>query len=337
MSFWSAHRLQTGFLGISVFLCTGGGVGFPQTVKLRRAIVPDGDPLPIFLQPQALLTARWAWGRLVGVEENESNEPLLYAIRSDEPPERIRFAIPGSGFTRVYDVAAGPDGTVALSGSAYSADGKAGTFVAWIAPDRKSQTVSRTWPYVPFKLTLAADGSIWTVGWILPPPGINAGSQNNVLKRFDKTGRERSTFTLRARPRPDSRDAVMSSELRASGDRIGWLTNGMEYIELSLGGRELDRFEAPAVPRPSDVLSLALSVDNEVVIGTVGGGKWNIWALDRERRAWIPSSVSGSEEPALGRLRGFDGPSLVADFVDLRLIRTRGHGGVLQRFRISAP
>jgi len=344
---WHSRSFQTIPPWILLFFWAGLGSAVPQVLRTQKGhptIVSHGDPLPIFLQPRALLQARWVGGRMVGIEENDSHDPQLYTVTTDGPPERIRFVIPDSGHIRINDVAAGPDGALALGGSAYAADGKFGTFIAWIAPDRRSQTVTRTWPYVPWRITLAADGSIWTAGWVKDPPSRDVKMQFNVIKRFDQTGRVLTTSAPRARAAPEEGrgDAVGGfSFLRASSDRVGWLTNGMEYIEFSLDGREIDRFEDTALMehRRHASLSLALSSDNQVMIGVVVNRRdWTIWALDRERRAWIRHDVTGPGEPTWGHLLGFDGPFLVADVIDSKMRRTRGLQQIVQRYKVpGAP
>jgi hypothetical protein len=155
-----------------------------------------------------------------------------------------------------------------------------------------------------------------------------------------KSGAVLNTFTPRAAAAPDlGHNAVDSSELRASADRVAWLTNGMEYIEFSLDGRELDRFEGPAFPgnRAARFRSLALSASNEVIIGVAERGTWNIWALDRQKRAWVITHiVAGIEQPTFGRLLGFDGSSVIADVEDREMLRTRGQPRVLRRYTISS-
>lgn len=347
MYFLRTRLLRSSLPVTLFFFAVGPGSVVPQNLPTpqnapsrttQRTIVAEGDPLPILLQPRLLSQARWAWGRMVGIEQNSVNDPLLFTVRTGEPPERLRFTIPDSGHIFVYDVASGPDGSVALSGSAYTADGKHGVFIAWIAPDRKSQTVSRTWPYVPYKITFAGDGNIWAVGWILDPPSHDQNAHFNVFKVFDPSGRVLNTFTPRARTAADtSRNAVSSSHLRASQDRIGWLTNGMEYIEFALDGREVGRFEGPAFAenRTATFRSLAVSDKNDVMISVSEQRKLNIWGLDRQRHGWTPHTLGPDSEITSGQLLGFDGSFTVADVVDRKMSRTRGQGRILQTYRVS--
>ena len=175
--------------------------------------------MQVFVQPRALVVMDWGWNSL-GVEQNDVRDPLLYSIDQEGKLDRFPFTIPGAGFIRVYSIAAGPEGSLAVSGSAYDADGRAGTFVARIAPDRKSQTVTRTWPYVPDVITLAPDGTVWAAGWVLQEE-TNEPTLFNVIKHFDSSGKVLGTLVLPARGIPSyRRNGVSYSRLKASRDRL---------------------------------------------------------------------------------------------------------------------
>jgi hypothetical protein len=268
---------------------------------------------------------------MVGSEERTSREPLLFTVDRDDNLERIPLTIPEAGYLLLYSVAGGPDGSLAVVGRGFHVDGRQGSFVARIAPDRKSQTITRTWPYVGTRVTVAPDGLIWTAGWAEPS---GSRTQYNVFRVFDESGRSVREFVVLAKGRPDTpSDAVPYSVLKSSRDRVGWLTSGWEYLEFSLDGREIGRLAGPLVSQDSNLgsIGLALSEDNRVVIGILVQGKHRMWALDRERQTW-----SSIEEPDAGELQhrrilGFDGQSLVT-------LRWGKYGvNTVHRYRIVGP
>lgn len=77
-----------------------------------------------------------------------------------------------------------PDGTVAAIGAA--GGDKPGGFVARISHDRTRQVVVHLRPFLAKAVTIAAGGVIWTVGWVWDGETV---SQNNVMERFDSSGR----------------------------------------------------------------------------------------------------------------------------------------------------
>src|SRR5258708_689291 len=174
-----------------------------------------------------------------------------------------------------------PDGTVAIAGGAVSGDSKAGSFLALIPPDRKHQTVVRTWPYVPWEVAFVPDGSLLTVGYTFHDTEDRI-VKPNIMAHFDSAGKLLASFPIAAKAQFGFGQpaALQHSFLRISSDRIGWFTNGMEYIEFSFDGRELGRYDGPDVTDPVDAVrraSFALSDDNEVFYGLI---------LDAKRKTW---------------------------------------------------
>lgn len=306
MTFGSSCYWNFTLAGLLVVISSGFFPALPQT---GRYMARSGQPQTVHENKQAW-SARWSWNALVGVEENDSSVPILFVVNGEGHSERLQFRIPEAGHIWVYDLAAGPDGAIVLSGSASFDDGQAGAFLAHIGPGRKQQTVIRTSPYVPKKVALAANGVIWAVGWNLDEAGHAEG---NILKRFDKSGELLSTSAVRARSRFPN-NGVEYSVLRASADRIGWVSNAYEYIEFSLDGPELYRSSGPPITEEYQIhnLSFALSKDNRAMVGAATATRWDVWILDRENRSWVPIEVNGAAKPGWGLLLGFDDDSLVA-------------------------
>lgn len=310
---------------LSLLVVIGFWVGSltPADPQVRRTFVRSGEPEKAF-RLGGRWNARWVGQALVGIEVNDSSEPVIYRAGKDGHSERIVFRIPEAGHIYLNGVSSGPDGMLAVSGSAYSSDGKAGTFVAHIAPDRKQKVITRVWPFCPRVLTVAADGTIWSVGWVLDEAGATVAT--NVLKRFDASGKVLTTTIVQAKSRfSTGLGAVEYSRLASSRDRVGWITNKYEYIEFSLDGREIFRIDGPPFSPEHEIhtLSMALSSDNQVVVGTVGRSRWDLWTLDRDNRTWSRIEVTGGELGGVGYLLGFDGEELV----------TAGERDTIQRYK----
>lgn len=237
---------------------------------------------------------------------------------------RKSFEIPGAAYIFVYDITAAQSGEIALIGTATSGDSKAGTFVARIDPSKEA-VISRVTPYVPRKIAIAGDGTLWTVGWMKTETG--ADGENNVVKRFDAKGKSIGTMLPRPQFRkglPASIDTPDFSVLRASRDRIAWLTAGNEYIEWSLDGRTITRIEGPPLTeKHHDPVCLALSDDGQVIASSqsVELEKWDVWVLNRATRAWRQIDITGERLPRWGQLLGFDNDTLVTGFNDGRVLR----------------
>ena len=261
----------------------------------------------------------WSGGAILTVQDNPSDAPLIVRIGKNGERERIEFTIPGRHHITITGLAGAADGTLAVIGSVYSDDGRATTFLARIQRDRAHQMATQLWPYVPSVVTFAPDGKLWIIGRVRDGDWV---SEYNVLKLFDKSGRLLSTMKLDVKPyihsgddpaKPRIRDAAQLSALRASMDRVGWLTRGNEYIEFSTEGGELSRYDGPEHACPDQASPyLALSVDNEVIVGPTKCEKPGYWRLNRGTRKWEPVEVSQRQGSDRDIVLGFDGDTLVA-------------------------
>lgn len=283
----------------------------------RRTYAPENyeHRTPALFDMTGSVMPHWSGSALIGVRDNQSSGPLIYLIDRQGRDDHFSFTLPDAATVNVYGLAMSPDGTVAIAGSAVSGDSRGGSFLALIAPDRKRQTVVRTWPYVPREVVFVPDGSLWTVGYTFHDTEHRI-VKPNIMSHFDSVGRLLASFPIAAKAmfgfgRPA---ALQHSFLRTSSDRMGWFTNGMEYIEVSFDGSELGRYDGPEVQDPERAVlwaNLALSDGNEVLFGTILDGKRKTWALEREKRQWIPVQFEDPSLPAWGDLLGFDGGTLV--------------------------
>ena len=117
----------------------------------------------------------------------------------------------------VTGFARGHDGTIAACGAAADKEGRSASYVGWISADGKNvkvvrmdRTIDR---YIPFLVTVASDGTIWTAGAEEIRPGAVPPS-TPMFRQFDRTGKMIRAF-------------VPQSELRHPGSlryqaKINW-------------------------------------------------------------------------------------------------------------------
>lgn len=261
------------------------------------------------------LPPHWAGRTLIGVQDNHSNGPLIYLIDKEGYRDQFSFAIRDAGIIYVHGLAVSSDRTVAIAGGAVSGDSRAGSFVALVSPDRKSQTVVRTWPYVPWEAVFVPDGSLWTVGYTFHDTEDRI-VKPNIMAHFDRTGKLLASFPVSTKPRfgAERPAALQHSFLRTSLDRMAWFTNGLEYIEFSFDGSEIGRYDGPQVrdlALAARWASFGLSDANEVFFSTILNDKRETWQLDRGKREWVPIQFEDSSLPAWSHLLGCDGETLV--------------------------
>jgi hypothetical protein len=261
---------------------------------------------------------RPVWGRrgLYGADFNPSDEPVIWCIDENGARDDIRFSFEGAHHITILGAAEAPTGGIALVGGAYSDDGRGATFLSIIQANRSAKIVVRIWPFVPRMLTITPDGVVWVLGFDRTPD--DRVQQYNVLRRFDSSGNLLSTTALKVRgPSWDlDGDATSWSVMRASTDRVGWLTTGNEYLEFDMDGHEISRLNGPPGRFDHDEIwtSFVLSETNEAIIAVLpsisGDAEMTFWNLNRSNRTWTLVIGNG----ILGRvdLFGFDGDTIVA-------------------------
>jgi len=306
-------------IGLVIGLCM---IAQPQTVKrpLTFEHERDVDTSQWHYLPQ------WEGSLLVGYEDFESSAPRIFAMDRDGKREEIRYELPGSAWIYVYNVGAGADGSIVVAGGALSSDSRSASFITWISPDRKRQVAIRIWPYIAMRATVAADGTIWAAGSLNDEENTRVVA-DNVIRRFDVSGKMLSSLAVQARSRDGRADAAQSSYLVASRDRVGWFTNGCEYLEFSLDGVLRDRFDGPAGLDWHGLDGVGLSDDNNLAIGRNPGGKFfEVLALDRTARQWVPVSLPEPMTRVWNGLLGFDGRALVTQYGNGRFRRFKPSG-----------
>jgi hypothetical protein len=299
-------------------LCTLPRPVFSQTT---HAFVHERDVDGRF--PLGVDAPRWNGRTLIGYELDGTAAPLIYSVDRDGNREEFLLQLPGIHRMSIRGIAGGDDGAIAVSGGGYSSDAQLATWFVWVSPDRKTQIVTRIWPYVAEKIALAADGTIWTAGFLKDDENTKA-LISNQFRHFDMSGKQLAAFVVKTRPGYLHSDGTSYSWLGASSDRIAWLSNSNEYIEIALDGTEIQRFDGPddLTGAPYNLRGAGLSADNEIALGVGKKTGLKIFILDRKSRTW---NALLPEEKASHRVAGFDGTTLIT-------LPAVEPGGVMRRY-----
>jgi hypothetical protein len=265
---------------------------------------------------------RWDGAQLVGYEHDDSAGPIVYTIDRDGRKDEFLFTFEGAARIRIHNIAGSPEGEIAIVGSAYTNDGRFTTFLARVASNRKSQVITRTWPYAPHVVMFAPDGMLWTIGNLKDEENTR-GIPGHYMRHFDRAGKVAAASTVRVRGPESGGEEV--SILRASRDRIGWLTKDGEYIEFSLEGAEIGRWDLPGQPGFLETTGLALSDQNDVIVGHFGKGHAELLELERDTQTWARVVLPKDYMPSWAWVMGFDGTTLV----------THSGTGILRRFNMK--
>jgi hypothetical protein len=277
----------------------------------------------------------WSHQGLLGAvfHPGTTDGPLLWRLKNDGNLDYTPFLFPGGRYYSIAGVAERPDGDIEVAGTAAGEDGKP---IHFIAQSGRNTTIVITTPYQPAVMTVAPDGVVWTIGSTIMPG--HRFLEYNVLKRFNRMGNLLSTSILKVRGKWGA-DAALNSILRASNDRVGWLTIANEYLEFSLDGQEITHINGPPGRAQRDELwtSFVLSPANEVVVSLPAdykGSTLNLWTLDRRAKmAW--SAIESDDPPERAHLFGFDGGYVIAS--DLIALPGATPRQALSLYEISVP
>ena len=300
-------------------LCT---LPHPVFGQASHAFVHERDVNGRF--PLGVGAPLWSGRTLLGYELDRTAAPILYSVDRNGNREEFLLKLPSVNMVSIGAIAGGGNGAIAVSGGAYSADAQITTFLVWISPDRKTQIVTRIWPYVAEKIVFAADGTIWTVGALKNDENDKVLAYNQ-FRHFETSGKQLAAFVVQTRQSKQLlSNGTTYSWLVASSDRIGWFSNGNEYIELSLDGTEIQRFDGPddLTESPTSLRGAGLSADNEIALGVGTKTGLKVFTLDRKSRTW---NALLPEEKATHRVAGFDGTTLVT-------LPEVGGAGVMRRY-----
>ncbi len=252
----------------------------------------------------------WNGVGLVGTENDGTAEPVIYVAGRDGR-EDVRFGLGDGSIIDVHGTAGGADGALAIVGEALGQDWHRESFVARISPDRQQRTVTRLGPYHADGVAIAADGMVWTSGFVVENDRIQ---EHRIMRRFDRSGRLLGEFL------PNTAISVsspsMGSYLLPSPDRMGWyFPHGNGYMEFSLEGKLIGRFVGAVATARQSIEGVALSDDDNLVVTREDYAarpyRWEIFSLNRERRTWMPVLLVGTQTLPSGAVLGFDGENLL--------------------------
>jgi hypothetical protein len=204
---------------------------------------------------------------------------------------------------------------VALCGAATDRVGRASPYVGWVSPKGDIQVV-RTPPYVPFRVAIASDGSIWTQGfeYIAGQRGkLNPDAP--VFRRFDKAGRMIGAFVPQSQIRGQLSLTSVASLFDAIGDGVAWYSDHEQaYIQLGPAG-VVSRIDHLPLPNDESINGFAITDSGGVFISSKGGTSATISKLDSVAQKWVPLQQVHFEKappPETQSLYGADGETLVA-------------------------
>ncbi len=320
-------------LGILVAML-GSSVAWAQSARVltRGEVRQITLSMPVPGHPRVPPT--WSGHALLNLIVNETRTPVIDSITADGLIEEVRFSIPDWTRLTVVSLWGGEDGEIVAGGFGVNDKLELQGFVVRIARDRSHQTNIPVENLLIQAMTVGPSGVIWALG--SGKDQETGDVHRNILTRLSPTGKLLSSTMLDVPGKP-SYSVATQTTMRASSDRVAWLTSGNDYVEFGTDGTEMTRVAGP-VSAPNDMYgtAFALSYANTALISKVARGKkpkdpttLKIWTLDRVQQSWFLSESATGAFPASTSIYGFDGETLMTSGFDRQL------GQVLVRYALS--
>jgi hypothetical protein len=245
---------------------------------------------------------KWSNGFLVAVQGDNTANPLIWLINRNGQ-QTVPFTIPGARTMLLYDWDRGADGTIGMSGYAADSDGRFSAFIAFISPNEWESHVIRTLGYRPAKVAVAADGTLWASGceYVIsangrPTSALIPGA--GVIRHFDRSGKLLGAYIPQSTVGGPLILSSWQSGLRASRDRVAWLSVDGRFVEITLDGKVTTDMAVP-VPggESTEITGFALTDGGDAFISVVRpidedrntpGEIVAVYVLDRSSNNWKP-------------------------------------------------
>lgn len=267
----------------------------------------------------------WSHGAFLFETVSFGLPPTFYTLdREGRLLSSVTLDIPESSnlWTSAFDRE--DDGSIIVAGGSYSAYGARAPFIALISADGRTERVIRTAPYHPHMLSVAPDGTFWTLGDETVNDNTSAqelSSDGRVLRHFDRAGKLLGSDLPQADFMKDyeSERRLESGYLVATRSRLGWYgphsgSGGGQYVEIDLDSMTLHSYPGlPDLPRLSLVTGFRLTESGNAFLSVYDNAaeRATNFILDRAALKWVPIQGPATSKTLQSYLIGVDGEELV--------------------------
>jgi len=297
-------------VGASGIICTAEQLSSPLE---RLSINYDFGNKPV---------PKWEHGFLLMRQYDEYPATVLAFDRNGRTVRQANISFPDAVRVILRSAAAAPNGNIAVSGGAWTADGAFASFIAWINAASLVERVVRTEPFAAFRICFDDTGTLWAVGRE-HTADFRGEPQHNILRHYSSDGQllesllSRGSITSYNHMHP-AEDAYLT----ASGDRVGlYSVPAREWIEISLSGAVLGRWNGLETTSDSRIVSAGLTSDGLAYVNVLprntasqAGTRPQLFLLDKSSGTWKPidgTSLLGEIKRRSVKVLGSDGRQLV--------------------------
>ncbi len=309
------------------------GAGLSRTQVADSVLSLSGEePTQVDLADKPL--PQWRDGKMILLEASHGQR-IGISVFAGKSTSLVTFAVPGARHVSVRGFSRGVDGTIALCGSLIDEDGRSGSYVGWVSPVGTDVHVVRTSPFVPTRVALASDGTIWTQGSEIRPRANGEPLRHTlaeamksdaaVFRQFNRSGKLLRAVVAQSEITNPNGLNTGSSIFEAVGSRVVWYSGlSRQHIVIEADGTVTKNNELQ-LPNNESLSGGAFDTDGTLYVSSVSGSTWSIARLDLTEKSW-KSVMTGSISDRTAAIRrptilGAEGDRLIVNGSDSRHLR----------------
>lgn len=304
-------------LALAPLMLVAADTAAPQLMVQTKTITLD----PIADQTRGAM--KWSHGAFLYVAFGPGDLPFYTLDREGRLLSSATAVIPGSAHVSLGDFDRRDDSSIVFIGQAYSAYGEPAPFIALISTDGRTERVIRTAPYWPYMLSVAPDGTFWTLGYEMvnfDPSALGVNPDAGVLRHFDRAGKLLRSALPQSQFVKDytTRFQLVSGSIAATRNRIGWYGprsgRGGQYVEIDSTSMTMHTYPAlPDLPEGDEVMDFNLTESGNALLSlySLASNRWTVLTFDRAALKWLPIKGPAPTESPGSHPIGVDGEQLV--------------------------
>ena len=267
---------------------------------------------------------KWSHGAFLYADMGPGGIPATFSTldREGRLLSSVTAAVPDSAYVPLVGFDRQDDNSIVFIAQAFSAYGQPAPFIGLISADGRTQRLIRTAPYYPNMLSIAPDGTFWTVGYEMVNHKTSAPELDpdaGVLRHFDRAGKLLgSTDPQSDFVKAHATRRLSAGYIAATHDRIGWYAptwgRGGQYTEIDLDSMTPHSYPGlPDLPPESRVLAFSLTESGNAYLFLADRSpkRLTTFMFDRAVLKWVPIKGPATSESPGSHLIGVDGEQLV--------------------------
>lgn len=309
-------------LAFSVLLLSGRLLNAAETLAPTMIQIKGVTLDPMTDQTRGPM--KWSHGAFLFEDAGPGGNPRTFHTldRDGQLLSSARADIPGSAYVSLGGFDRRDDNSIVFIGQAWSQYGQPVPFIGLISADGTTENVIRTAPYHPYMLSIAPDGTFWTLGFEMVDRDVSAPELNpsaGVLRHFDRSGKLLGSSGPQAQfIKLYTTTRLDYGSIAATNDRIGWYAprsgSGGQYVEIDSHSMTLHTYPGlPDLPLTSLLVCFSLTESGNAFLAVYDNKseRSTTYMFDRASLKWLPLQERPVSKSPAPYLIGIDGEQLV--------------------------